>query len=408
MVEGDLQAVRCFRRNAGFPLDRIPVIASVMKGLKRTVLETEELNRIGFEPEMIQILLGLALLDKEDTNTFVNQRQAALYIIMYWCTARFEEANALTVGQVVKKGLSFLVNIKKGKSNQEKKLYQCFIHPNSSGSFGNFDPVLIFAEYLKLRKSFVNTNANDHLFPNLTANWCGISKQTVIMLKVPDEAMRYDNYRKRLKAHLEHQDMTSLGVTAGDFGTHSFRIGGLSVLGNDGQVQPAFVQKSARHKHLNSTMRYIRPSLKSSLQMSDVLCGNDPDKGWTEKFTGRRHTQIPFLNHTQVRSSTNSAGQTEFFTAAQSQEEGFVRKSPPGPPKNPQPPKRKASGVQWSFSAKRRTTPVPQTPPIREEEVEAPPVVTPSRSEPQTGGRGLLLNLESSNSPLVLVLCEAN
>ena len=52
MVQGDLQAVRCFRRNAGFPMDRIPIVTAVMSGLKK-VLDTEELNRIGFEPEMI-------------------------------------------------------------------------------------------------------------------------------------------------------------------------------------------------------------------------------------------------------------------------------------------------------------------------------------------------------------------
>ena len=63
MVQGDLQAVRCFRRNAGFPMDRIPIVAATMKGLNK-ILEADELNRIGFEPEMIQILLGLALLDK--------------------------------------------------------------------------------------------------------------------------------------------------------------------------------------------------------------------------------------------------------------------------------------------------------------------------------------------------------
>ena len=97
-------------------MDKIPIVTAVMKGLSK-VLETDDLNRIGFEPEMIQILLGLALLDKEVTNDFVNQRQAALYVIMYWCTARFEEAAALTVGQVVKRGLSLQVNIKKGKTN---------------------------------------------------------------------------------------------------------------------------------------------------------------------------------------------------------------------------------------------------------------------------------------------------
>ena len=161
-------------------------------------------------------------------------------------------------------------------------------------------------------------------------------------------------------------------------------IGGLSVLGNDGQVQPAFVQKSARHKNLNSTMRYIRPSLKSSLAMSDILCGNDPDKGWTERFTGRRHTQIPFLNSTQVRDSANSANQWDISPALPSKGIAFARKTPPGPPTHSQPPKRKANEVHWSFSAKRRTTSGTQTHPTLVEEVEAPSEVTPLRSETQT------------------------
>ena len=215
---------------------------------------------------MIQVLLKLALQDhKGGVNDFVGQRQAALYVIMYWCIAHFEEAAALTVGAVVKRGLSLQINIKKGKLNQERKLQQCYIHPNSADSLGNFDPVLIFEEYLKIRKRFVNTNSTDHMFPNLSSTWDNVTKKTVITLKVPGEAMKYDNYRKRFKAHLAHNDMTSLGVNADDFGTHSFRIRGLSVLGNDGQVNPSFIQRSASHKNLNSTMRYIRPSLKSSL-----------------------------------------------------------------------------------------------------------------------------------------------
>ena len=53
-----------------------------MSGLTK-VPGTENLNRIGLESETIQILLSLALLDKEETNDFVNQRQVALYIILY-------------------------------------------------------------------------------------------------------------------------------------------------------------------------------------------------------------------------------------------------------------------------------------------------------------------------------------
>ena len=48
--------------------------------------------------------------------------------------------------------------------------------------------------------------------------------------------------------------MSSLGVNKEDFGTHLFRIGALSILGNDVSMSSAFIQKSARHKHINSTM----------------------------------------------------------------------------------------------------------------------------------------------------------
>ena len=95
----------------------------------------------------------------------------------------------------------------------------------------------------------------------------------------PVVAMKYDNHRNRLKEHLEHSEMTSHGVNKEDFGTHSFRIGGLSVLGNDGSVSPAFIQKSVRHKHINLTMGYIRPNLRTALKASDLLCGNNPKKG---------------------------------------------------------------------------------------------------------------------------------
>ena len=154
-------------------------------------------------------------------------------------------------------------------------------------------------------------------------------------------------------------------------------------MGNDGQVQPAFVQKSARHKNLNSTLRYIRPSLKSSLAMSDILCGNDPETGWTERFTGRCHTQIPFLNSTQLRDSANSAHQWATSSASQSQGIAFARKTPPGPPVSSHPPKRKAREVHWSPSGKRRTTSATQTQPTPVGEVDVTPAVTPLRSETQ-------------------------
>ena len=193
--------------------------------------------------------------------------------------------------------------MKKGKRNQDRRLQQCWIHPNSSGQVGNFCPVIVLNEYISIRKNFFHTSLDDHMFPNLSSMLDVNTRQQVISLKQPVEPMKYDNLRNHLKAQLEHSELTSLRVNREDYGTHSFRIGGLSVLGNDGSVSPAFIQKSARHKHLSSTMRYIRRTLKSALRASDILFGNDPNKGWSERFTGRADTQNPFLIPAHIRSA---------------------------------------------------------------------------------------------------------
>ena len=46
---------------------------------------------------------------------------AALIVVLYWGTARFEEAAALILENVHKRGLTFRVVVKKGKMNQVKQ-----------------------------------------------------------------------------------------------------------------------------------------------------------------------------------------------------------------------------------------------------------------------------------------------
>ena len=122
-----------------------------MKGLLKT-LDAKSLNRMGFELEMVQVLLKLSLEEK-GSRDFVGLRQAAQYVIMYWFTACFEEAQVLTVGSVVKRGASLQVNIRKGKMNQDRRLQVCWIHPNSSGHVGNFCLVIVLNEYVSIRKT---------------------------------------------------------------------------------------------------------------------------------------------------------------------------------------------------------------------------------------------------------------
>ena len=100
VVQGDLQAILCFHKHAGFPLGKISLVGAVMKGLLKT-LDAKSLDRMGFEPEMVQVLLKLSL-ETKGIKDFVGLRQAALYVLMYWCITHFEEVQVLTVGSIVK------------------------------------------------------------------------------------------------------------------------------------------------------------------------------------------------------------------------------------------------------------------------------------------------------------------
>ena len=72
---------------------------------------------LGLEPEVVQILIHNALSEKGKGN-FVGIRQAAIYALMYYITARFEEVKVLEYRQICKKGASLEVLIYKGKKNQ--------------------------------------------------------------------------------------------------------------------------------------------------------------------------------------------------------------------------------------------------------------------------------------------------
>ena len=91
---------------------------------------------LGLEPEMVQRLVEKAY-NQFGPENFVGIRQATLYTIMYFGTARFEELKDLELLQINKKGASVEIQICKGKQNQTRKLQKCIIPPNSLDSAGN-------------------------------------------------------------------------------------------------------------------------------------------------------------------------------------------------------------------------------------------------------------------------------
>ena len=96
---------------------------------------------------------------------------ATTIVVCYWCTARYEEASKLNVGNVMKQGLSMRVMIKKGKQNLKMKPQLTVIQPNSKDAVGNFCPFKILNTYLLCRRSIPGTLNSDPLFPKTQKVW---------------------------------------------------------------------------------------------------------------------------------------------------------------------------------------------------------------------------------------------
>ena len=197
---------------------------------------------MGLEPEIVQILICNAIYEF-GPHSFVGIRQAAIYAMMYWGTARFEEVKELELRQICKKGASLEIKILKGKCNKTKKLQRCVIHPNYLVFQGKMCPVALIDSYLTLRNKLGHNWDNDYIFPQVGAKFERIVPTHEIVIQIPTVAITYNNYIKRLKKHLECKTLKEMGVYQED-STHSFRQEGLSVLA-DGDMHPAFIQKSA-------------------------------------------------------------------------------------------------------------------------------------------------------------------
>ena len=72
-------------------------------------------------------------------------------------------------------------------------------------------------------------------------------------------------------------------------------------MGADQTVSPVFIQKNMRHKNIQSTLNYIRPSLGQALRANDILCGNDAGDGWDTRFTSNKRSLQPHLPQTCIK-----------------------------------------------------------------------------------------------------------
>ena len=104
MLEADLKVVKYFRQTAKKLIFDFPIADSVLKGLLKTK-EAKPQFHLGLEPEMVRRIIHTANY-QFGSDSFVGIRKSAIYAMMYWGTARFEEVKELKQRQICKKGAS--------------------------------------------------------------------------------------------------------------------------------------------------------------------------------------------------------------------------------------------------------------------------------------------------------------
>ena len=305
VLESDLKSIKCFRLAAKAPIEDFYIAEATLTGCQKK-MEAKPCLRLGLEPEVVQMLIRKALSEHGHHN-FVGIRQAAIYALMYYLTARFEEVKVLELRQISTKGASLEVQIFKGKRNQKRKLQRCVIHPISSDAQGQTCPVYLLQKYLAHRASLGHNGENDLIFPLVGAKWQRARPSYFVDIRLPIEPIGYDIYRKHLKRHLDGKALRELGVYPVDYSTHSFRKGGLSMLA-DGGMHPVYIQKSARHKSWEFSVPYIETSLSKALKANDLLSGNDPAKGWGSRYSGNPKLLSRFLPEKFIKDLPSEAG----------------------------------------------------------------------------------------------------
>ena len=63
----------------------------------------------------------------------------------------------------------------------------------------------------------------------------------------------------------------------------------------DGEMHPAFIQKSAHHKRWESSALYIDSSLSKALKANNLLSDNDLSEGWGSRYSGNPKSLSRFL-----------------------------------------------------------------------------------------------------------------
>merc|ERR1712243_491696 len=94
----------------------------------------------------------------------------------------------------------------------------------------------------------------------------------------------------------------------------------------DGDMHLMYIQKSARHKRIESSVPYIESSLSKALKANDLLSGTEPTEGWSSRYSGNKKSLSRFLTKKFIKDlpseaeapSERSNSETSLFSGSSS------------------------------------------------------------------------------------------
>ena len=139
------------------------VVATLVSGIKRKFARYITKKK-PVTPDLVRKCLEHLCQKGLDYMNLVELRNAAMFAVLYFTAARFEEvADLQTENVMVSLGGNIELLYVKSKTNQYKKAHSAFLTEHSEA--GNLDPVKIIIRY---RNSLISAGGSTYFFPSMT------------------------------------------------------------------------------------------------------------------------------------------------------------------------------------------------------------------------------------------------
>ena len=126
----------------------------------------------------------------------------AVYLLLYWGTARFEEVQDLKMDNLFCRGYHFEVVLQ--KSTDKLKVTEIIrIYPTSPECPSSFCPVSILTTYYNERNKLISVEGEEFLFPKLSSNFEKGGELQILTIASPPKCIPRECFSKKFIAQID-------------------------------------------------------------------------------------------------------------------------------------------------------------------------------------------------------------